>query len=101
MKANTNEILEATQKMSSSSSRKGNSVEEDAVITPALVYKQLLQVYAEEHVIQDLLFYLVDELRRKSIGLDTYIKICFFLFNYNLIFLFSNTSENFFDDNLF
>ncbi|CAF4464908.1 unnamed protein product [Rotaria sp. Silwood2] len=74
MKAKTNEILEATQKMSSSSSGKGNSVKEDALITPAPVYKQLLQSYAEEHAIQDLLYYLADGLRRKSIGLDTYLK---------------------------
>ncbi|CAF1219343.1 unnamed protein product [Rotaria sp. Silwood1] len=74
MKAKTNEMLEATQKMSSSSSGKGNTVKEDALMTPAPVYKQLLQAYAEEHAIQDLLFYLADGLRRKSIGLDTYLK---------------------------
>ncbi|CAF1512991.1 unnamed protein product, partial [Rotaria sordida] len=34
----------------------------------------LLQGYAEEHAIQDLLYYLADGLRRKSIGLDTYLK---------------------------
>ncbi|CAF0955397.1 unnamed protein product [Rotaria sordida] len=73
IKAKTNEMLEATQKMSLSSG-KGNSIKEDALITPAPVYKQLLQGYAEEHAIQDLLYYLADGLRRKSIGLDTYLK---------------------------
>ncbi|CAF3626646.1 unnamed protein product [Rotaria sordida] len=73
LQAKTNEMLEATQKMSSSLG-KGNSIKEDALITPAPVYKQLLQGYAEEHAIQDLLYYLADGLRRKSIGLDTYLK---------------------------
>ncbi|CAF1392169.1 unnamed protein product, partial [Rotaria sp. Silwood1] len=73
LQAKTNEMLEATQK-TSSSSEKGNSVKDDALIIPAPVYKQLLQAYAEEHAIQDLLFYLADGLRRKSIGLDTYLK---------------------------
>ncbi|CAF1455884.1 unnamed protein product, partial [Rotaria sordida] len=53
LQAKTNEMLEATQKMSSSLG-KGNSIKEDALITPAPVYKQLLQGYAEEHAIQDL-----------------------------------------------
>ncbi|CAF3289570.1 unnamed protein product [Rotaria sp. Silwood2] len=78
LQVKTNEILEATQKMSSSSSSsssgKENLVKEDALITPAPVYKQLLQSYAEEHAIQDLLYYLADGLKRKSIGLDTYLK---------------------------
>jgi hypothetical protein len=34
-------MLEATQKMSSSSGKGNNSVKEDALITPAPVYKQL------------------------------------------------------------
>ncbi len=41
--------------------------------------KRLLQAYAEEHAIQDLLYYLADGLRKQSIGLDTYLKVCFFL----------------------
>ncbi|CAF4927535.1 unnamed protein product, partial [Rotaria sp. Silwood2] len=46
LQVKTNEILEATQKMSSSSSSssssgKENLVKEDALITPAPVYKQL------------------------------------------------------------
>ncbi|CAF1499886.1 unnamed protein product [Adineta steineri] len=76
IKAKTNEMLDATQKMSSSSSSLGkeNSVKDDALITPAPVYKQLLQAYAEEHAIQDLLYYLSDGLRREAIGLDIYLK---------------------------
>jgi hypothetical protein len=77
-------------------------VKEDALITPAPVYKQLnifidsfysffwhyffqrlLQAYAEEHAMQDLLYYLADGLKRNSIGLDTYLKVCFFK---NIIF---------------
>jgi hypothetical protein len=40
-------------------------------------FKRLLQAYAEEHAIQDLLYYLADGLRKESIGLDTYLKVCF------------------------
>ena len=36
---------------------------------------RLLQAYAEEHAIQDLLYYLADGLRRQSIGLDIYLKV--------------------------
>jgi hypothetical protein len=36
---------------------------------------RLVQAYAEEHAIQDLLFYLADGLRRQSIGLDIYLKV--------------------------
>ncbi|CAF0856585.1 unnamed protein product [Adineta ricciae] len=72
IRAKTNEMLDAAQKMSSAG--KENSVKDDAVITPAPVYKQLLQAYAEEHAIQDLLYYLAEGLRRESIGLDTYLK---------------------------
>lgn len=112
-------MLEATQKMSSSSSGKGNSIKEDALITPAPIYKQLnkilyfyffiffilkrlLQAYAEEHAIQDLLYYLADGLRKNSIGLDTYLKVCLniFFFIYLIIFLFSML-ENFLENNLF
>jgi len=57
-----------------SSSEKENSVKDDAIITPAPIYNQLLQAYAEEHAIQDLLYYLADGLRRQSIGLDAYLK---------------------------
>ncbi|UJR07544.1 hypothetical protein I4U23_011832 [Adineta vaga] len=72
LRAKTNEMLEAAQKMPSSG--KENSVKDDALITPAPVYKQLLQAYAEEHAIQDLLYYLADGLRKESIGLDIYLK---------------------------
>ncbi|CAF4301182.1 unnamed protein product, partial [Rotaria magnacalcarata] len=74
LQTKTHEMLEATQKMSSSSGKGNNSVKEDALITPAPVYKQLLQAYAEEHAMQDLLYYLADGLKRNSIGLDTYLK---------------------------
>ncbi|CAF1046338.1 unnamed protein product [Adineta steineri] len=68
----TNDVLDRAQKMSSLG--KENSPADDALITPAPVYKQLLQAYAEEHAIQDLLYYLADGLRREAIGLDVYLK---------------------------
>jgi hypothetical protein len=43
----TNEMSEATQKMSSSSSSgKENSVKDDALITPAPIYKQLSSYFS-------------------------------------------------------
>jgi ESCRT-I complex subunit TSG101 len=72
LNAKKSEISEAAQKISSK--EKENSVKDDALIIPAPIYKQLLQAYAEEHAIQDLLYYLADGLRKQSIGLDTYLK---------------------------
>ncbi|CAF1569538.1 unnamed protein product [Adineta ricciae] len=71
IRVKTNAILDSSSKTSSG---KENSVEDDAVIVPAPIYRQLLQAYAEEHAIQDLLYYLAEGLRRESIGLDTYLK---------------------------
>ena len=38
---------------------------------------RLLQSYAEEHAIQDLLYHLADGHRRQAIGLDIYLKVRF------------------------
>jgi hypothetical protein len=46
IRAKTNEMTEATQKMSLSSSGKENSVKEDALITSAPVYKQLSSFFS-------------------------------------------------------
>ncbi|UJR07560.1 hypothetical protein I4U23_011848 [Adineta vaga] len=72
IRAKTNAMIDAGQK--TPSSKRESSVEDDALILSAPVYKQLLQAYAEEHAIQDLLYYLADGLRKESIGLDIYLK---------------------------
>jgi ESCRT-I complex subunit TSG101 len=47
---------------------------EDAIVTPAPLYRQLFQLFTEELAIQDLLFYLSEGLTHKTISLDTYLK---------------------------
>ena len=42
-------------------------------------YLRLFQCYAEEHSIQDLLFYLSDGVQRRSIHFDIYLKVKFFV----------------------
>ncbi|CAF0806227.1 unnamed protein product [Rotaria sordida] len=54
--------------------KKDNSIENDAIIFPAPIYKKLFQIFAEEHAVQDLLYYLTDGLRKRSISLDNYLK---------------------------
>lgn len=52
---------------------------EDAVVTPAPLYRQLMQLFAEELAIQDLVYYLSEGLQRKTIGLDIFLKQVRFL----------------------
>jgi ESCRT-I complex subunit TSG101 len=47
---------------------------EDAIVTPAPLYRQLFQLFTEELAIQDLLFYLSEGLTHKTISLDSYLK---------------------------
>jgi ESCRT-I complex subunit TSG101 len=52
---------------------------EDAVITPYPLYRQLLQLYAEETAIQDLIFYLGEGLAHQTVKLDDFLKQVRFL----------------------
>ncbi|CAF3459883.1 unnamed protein product [Rotaria sp. Silwood1] len=54
--------------------KKDNLIEDNPIIFPAPIYKQLFQAFAEEHAIQDLLYYLADGLRKRSISLENYLK---------------------------
>ena len=67
---------------------------------PAL--SRLLQAYAEEHAIQYLLYHLADGLRKESIGLDTYLKVCFSFYYYLFFnkYVFCSMLENFLVNNL-
>jgi ESCRT-I complex subunit TSG101 len=52
---------------------------EDAVITPYPLYRQLLQLYAEETAVQDLIFYLGEGLSNQTVKLDDFLKQVRFL----------------------
>ena len=52
---------------------------EDAVVTPTPLYRQLLQLYAEETAIQDLIFYLGEGLAHQTVSLDNFLKQARFL----------------------
>jgi ESCRT-I complex subunit TSG101 len=52
---------------------------EDAVVTTTPLYRQLLQLYAEETAIQDLIFYLSEGLTHKTVSLENFLKQVRFL----------------------
>lgn len=52
---------------------------EDAIVTPAPLYRQLMQLYAEELAIQDLIYYLSEGLQRNTISLEVFLKQARFL----------------------
>jgi ESCRT-I complex subunit TSG101 len=52
---------------------------EDAVVTTTPLYRQLLQLFAEELAIQDYIFYLGEGLAHKTISLDNFLKQVRFL----------------------
>ncbi|RNA13185.1 tumor susceptibility protein 101-like [Brachionus plicatilis] len=47
---------------------------EDAVVTPGPLYRQMVQLYAEEMAIQDLLYFLSQGVIHKSVDLDNFLK---------------------------
>lgn len=69
-----NEKQSQLSSMNRDAQSESSSLREDALLLPAPIYKQLFQSYAEEHAIQDLLFYLSEGLERRSISLDIYLK---------------------------
>jgi len=52
---------------------------EDAVVTPAPLYRQIMNLFAEESAIQDFIYYLSEGLQRKTISLDIFLKQVRFL----------------------
>lgn len=52
---------------------------EDAVVTPAPLYRQIMNLFAEESAIQDLIYYLSEGLQRRTISLDIFLKQVRFL----------------------
>ena len=48
---------------------------DDAVLTTAPLYNQILQVYAEEQAVEDAIYYLNDALRRDVIDIEVFLKV--------------------------
>ncbi len=49
---------------------------DDVIIPTAPLYKQILNLYAEENAIEDTIFYLGEALRRGVIDLEVFLKVC-------------------------
>jgi ESCRT-I complex subunit TSG101 len=47
---------------------------EDAVVTPTPLYRQILQLHAEETAVQDLVFYLGEGLAHRTVRIDDFLK---------------------------
>lgn len=67
-----------TDKISQTQHRDSADIE-DAVVTPAPLYRQLMQLYAEESSIQDYIYYLGEGLQSRSISLEVFLKQVRFL----------------------
>lgn len=48
---------------------------DDVIVPTAPLYKQILNLYAEENAIEDTIFYLGEALRRDVIDLDVFLKV--------------------------
>ncbi|XP_016097446.1 tumor susceptibility gene 101 protein-like [Sinocyclocheilus grahami] len=65
------ELSEALEKMENQSE---NNDIDDVIIPTAPLYKQILNLYAEENAIEDTIFYLGEALRRGVIDLEVFLK---------------------------
>lgn len=66
------ELSSALEKMENQS--ENNDIDE-VIIPTAPLYKQILNLYAEENAIEDTIFYLGEALRRGVIDLDVFLKV--------------------------
>lgn len=48
---------------------------DDVIVPTAPLYRQILNLYAEENAIEDTIFYLGEALRRDVIDLDVFLKV--------------------------
>lgn len=48
---------------------------DDIIVPTAPLYKQILNLYAEENAIEDTIFYLGEALRRGVIDLEVFLKV--------------------------
>lgn len=91
LKKKDEELTEALEKMENQSE---NNDIDDVIVPTAPLYKQILNLYAEENAIEDTIFYLGEALRRGVIDLEVFLKVgsCFsFLIMYLLLFVVFST----------
>ncbi|MGH0140673.1 UNVERIFIED_CONTAM: hypothetical protein FKN15_037781, partial [Acipenser sinensis] len=71
LKKKDEELSSALEKMTSQSE---NNDIDDVIVPTAPLYKQILNLYAEENAIEDTIFYLGEALRRGVIDLEVFLK---------------------------
>uniref|UniRef100_A0A3B3R388 Tumor susceptibility 101a n=1 Tax=Paramormyrops kingsleyae TaxID=1676925 RepID=A0A3B3R388_9TELE len=71
LKRKDEELTTALEKMESQSE---NNDIDDVIVPTAPLYKQILNLYAEENAIEDTIFYLGEALRRGVIDLEVFLK---------------------------
>ncbi|KAF6727860.1 Tumor susceptibility gene 101 protein [Oryzias melastigma] len=71
LKKKDEELSEALEKMENQSE---NNDIDDVIVPTAPLYKQILNLYAEENAIEDTIFYLGEALRRGVIDLEVFLK---------------------------
>uniref|UniRef100_A0A3B3ZSC0 Uncharacterized protein n=1 Tax=Periophthalmus magnuspinnatus TaxID=409849 RepID=A0A3B3ZSC0_9GOBI len=71
LKRKDEELTEALEKMENQSE---NNDIDDVIVPTAPLYKQILNLYAEENAIEDTIFYLGEALRRGVIDLEVFLK---------------------------
>uniref|UniRef100_A0A8C4RNP3 Tumor susceptibility 101 n=1 Tax=Erpetoichthys calabaricus TaxID=27687 RepID=A0A8C4RNP3_ERPCA len=71
LKKKDEELTAALEKMESQSE---NNDIDDVIVPTAPLYKQILNLYAEENAIEDTIFYLGEALRRGVIDLEVFLK---------------------------
>ena len=72
LKKKDEELSEALEKMENQSE---NNDIDDVIVPTAPLYKQILNLYAEENAIEDTIFYLGEALRRGVIDLEVFLKV--------------------------
>lgn len=72
LKKKDEELTEALEKMENQSE---NNDIDDVIVPTAPLYKQILNLYAEENAIEDTIFYLGEALRRGVIDLEVFLKV--------------------------
>lgn len=72
LKKKDEELTAALEKMEQQS--ENNDIDE-LIVPTAPLYRQILNLYAEENAIEDTIFYLGEALRRDVIDLDIFLKV--------------------------
>lgn len=72
LKKKDDELSEALEKMENQTE---NNDIDDIIVPTAPLYKQILNLYAEENAIEDTIFYLGEALRRGVIDLEVFLKV--------------------------